>query len=389
MIEVSGLSVDVPTTWFPLAPTQAQTVELARFSLLVDDLSLTMRAGRSLAKDCAVLLPDCAPYPGPLSSPLRQLTGHPFAALWPQGSDSVWVKCDDALPVTQGLSDRGISYAVLSMISDAMIAAGMAHAGQPLMGIDQPGVRAWLSEHQMMICGPGRDALVAGRICRALGIPAKVVRRSDTPQGLIEVMLDSGLQFTEPMTSIGAHQLRRKAADLKGIWWLDTTESLAAFKGYACAALEIKQQAFSQDIRPSLSRPLMVFLASSNCLGAAGLIRGLKAVFGPYVQTVLVEDVHHLHALPTLCRWPNDPEADRLVEHSDMGTKALTGVVDAVITVDDEHRQHLRARWPAAGTSATPGNEALSLVAAAAEHLRRRSDDQPHVVFWHSERPLS
>jgi cyclic pyranopterin phosphate synthase len=64
------MALDAPTTWRPLPPTHAQATTLARFALHVDDLSLTVRAWRALAKDSATLLPYGAPYPGPLASPL-------------------------------------------------------------------------------------------------------------------------------------------------------------------------------------------------------------------------------------------------------------------------------------------------------------------------------
>ncbi|MFD2452589.1 PALP domain-containing protein [Ideonella paludis] len=182
MIDVAEMVVDAPTTWFPLPPTHAQASALARFALHVDDLSLTVRAWRALAKDSALLLPYAAPYPGPLASPLRSLNHHPAQALLPAGLTRAWLKCDDELPLSQSLSDRGMSYAVLSLISDAMIAEGMAHVGQPLMGVDTPGTRTWLSEHQLVIHGPGRDALAAARICQALGLPSRVILQGATPK---------------------------------------------------------------------------------------------------------------------------------------------------------------------------------------------------------------
>ena len=389
MLEASEIIVDAPTTWFPLPPTPAQATALARFSVHADDLSLAMRAWRAQAKDYAKLLPEATPYPGPLASPLRQVVNHPLTTVLPNGIESAWLKCDDQLPFSKSISDRGVCFSVSSLISDAMIAEGLAHPGQPLMSVDQPATRAWLGDQLLMIRGPGRDAIVAGLFCRALGLPCKIIRRSDTPQVLLEVMHALGLQFTEAMTNTGANQLKRNCEGPNSrIWWLDTTESLVALKGYSCAALELKQQIFSQGIRPSTKKPLMVFITSSNCLAAAGLARGLNAVFGPYVKTILVEDAHQLQALPTLCRWPKDPEEDRLVTYSEMGTNALVGMLDAAITVDEEHRKNSCARLPREARGQC-GTETMNLFSAAAEHLRRRNDIQPYVVLWQSEGELN
>jgi D-serine dehydratase len=389
MIEVIEMAVDAPTTWFPLPPTHAQATTLARFALHVDDLSLTVRAWRALAKDSAVLLPYAAPYPGPLASPLRSLTGHPLQALLPAGLSRAWLKCDDELPLSQSLSDRGMGYAVLGLISDAMIAAGMAHVGQPLMGVDKPATRAWLSEHLLVIHGPGRDALAAARICQALGLPTKVILQGDTPQTLLEALQDSGAQVSEAMSSAAVAQFKRQVGGFNSsTWWLDTAESFEAFQGYACAALELKQQLFSHDIQPSLRQPVLVFVASGNCLGAAALVRGLKSVFGPCVQAVLVEDSHQLKALPTLCRWPKDGEQAHGTVTSHMGSTALTGMVDAVITVDDRHRQLARLPLPE-HTHAQLADDAVGIFAAAAEHLRTLPENPPHVVFWMSDCALS
>ena len=385
MIEVVEMTPDAPTTWFPLPPTHAQAASLARFAVHVDDLSLTLRAWRALAKDSALLLPYAAPYPGPLASPLRNLAGHPLQALLPAGLARAWLKCDDELPLSQSLSDRGMGFAVLRRISDAMIAAGMAHVGQPLMGVEKPANRAWLSEHLLVVHGPGRDALAAARISQALGLPTKVILQGDTPKALLEALQDSGAQISEPLSSTAAAQLKRQLGGFNSnTWWLDTAESFEAFQGYACAALELKQQLFSHDIQPSLRQPVLVFVASGNCLGAAALVRGLKSVFGHCVQAVLVEDSHHLKALPTLCRWPKDGEQAHSTVTSQMGSTALTGMVDVVITVDDRHRQLARLPLPE-HTQAQLADDAVGIFAAAAEHLRTLPENPPHVVFWMSD----
>lgn len=389
MIDVAEMVVDAPTTWFPLPPTHAQASALARFALHVDDLSLTVRAWRALAKDSALLLPYAAPYPGPLASPLRSLSNHPAQALLPAGLTRAWLKCDDELPLSQSLSDRGMSYAVLSLISDAMIAEGMAHVGQPLMGVDTPATRAWLCEHQLVIHGPGRDALAAARICQALGLPSRVILQGRTPQALLEALQDSGTQISEPLSSAALAQLKRQSGGFSSrTWWLDTAESFEAFQGYACAALELKQQLFSHEIQPTLRQPVLVFVASSNCLGAAALVRGLKSVFGHCVQAVLVEDSHQLKALPTLCRWPQDGESAQGSVTSQMGSTALTGMVDAIITVDDRHRRLARLPLPE-HTQAQLADDAVGIFAAAAEHLRALPENPPHVVFWMSDCALS
>lgn len=389
MLEASDIMVDTPTTWLPLPPTPTQAAALTRFALHTDELTLALQTWRAQAKGCAHLLPQATPYPGALASSLLPAADHPLRALLPASIESVWLKCDGGLPFSKSLSDRGVSLSVLTLISDAMIAAGLAHVGQPLKAVDQAAARTWLGGHQLMICGPGRDVIVAGLICSAFGLGAKVIRRSDTPQALLDLMHQVGLQLTDPMTRIGVDLMKRHArVSNSPVWWLDTTESFVAFKGYACAALELKQQIFLQGIRPSRQRPLMVFITSSNCLGAAGVVRGLKSVFGPYVKTILVEDTHQLQALPTLCRWPKDPEEDRFVAYSEMGTHALVGVVDAAITVDEEHRKHAMAHLPVA--KRTPQcSDTVNLFTAAGEYLRHREGIQPYVVLWQSESELN
>ena len=386
MIEELDMAIDAPTSWLPLAPTAAQAASLARFALHADDLSLTLRAWRALAKDSAVLLPYAAPYPGYLASPLRSLAGHPLQALLPTTPQQAWLKCDNELPLSQSLSDRGMGFAVLSLVSDAMIAEGMAHMGQPLAGVEKPATSAWLSEHLLVIHGPGRDALAAARVCRALGLPARVILKGETPLALTEALQDCGVQINEPMNDAELAAFKRQCLAFgSDNWWLDTSESFEAFQGYACAALELKQQLFGHDLQPSVRQPMSVFVSSSNCLGAAALVRGLKGVFGPAVQAVLVEDSHHLQALPTLCRWPKDGER---VAISSMGSLALTGMVDSVITVDDRHRK--LARLPLSeATQAQFADETIGLFAAAAEHLEQHADGSPCVVFWLSDCALA
>lgn len=355
------------------------------FALHVDDLSLALRAWRAMARDSILLLPECAPYPGPLSSPLCNLAQHSLKSLLPHGLESAWLKCEGQLPLSQSLSDRGMAFAVLKLISDAMVAVGMAHVGQPLKKVERPATRAWICEHQLMIRGPSRDALAAIRVCRALGLPTQVLRQSDSPQHLQQSLLHLGEHFRPAEPDAGAHAFKRHAGGVAGRrWWLDTTESFAALRGYACAALELKQQLLSQDIHPSVEHPLLVLMDSGNCLGAAGLARGLKTVFGPYVRIILVEDPGQLRALPTLRRWPKDPEDIHLSGHSDMGTHALLGVVDAVITVDASHRYQAGLALPA-DLQPPLGVHATSLLAAAAEHLSRPGRSRPHLLLWPSD----
>ncbi|MDZ7811911.1 MAG: pyridoxal-phosphate dependent enzyme [Ideonella sp.] len=386
MTEVLDFALDTPTSWAPLPPTTAQVANLTRFALHADDLSLTVRAWRALAKDSALLLPYVAPYPGYLASPLRSLEGHPLQALLPDALPQAWIKCDNELPLSQSLSDRGMAYAVLSLVGDAMLAAGMAHMGQPLMGIDKPATRAWLAEHQLVIHGTGRDALAAARIARALGLPTQVILKGPTPVALSEALQDCGVSPSASMNEAAVAAYRRQCvAPQSSTWWLDSTESFEAFQGYACAAQELKLQLFSHDQEPSARQPLWVFVGSSNCLGAAALLRGLKGVFGHSVQTALVEDSQHLQALPTLCRWPKDGTA---AATSMMGTQALLGVVDSVITVDARQRKLARLPLPE-HSQAQWSDETIALFAAAAEHLNTLPEMPPRVVFWLSDCALA
>ncbi|TDM09476.1 MAG: hypothetical protein C4K60_09490 [Ideonella sp. MAG2] len=390
MIEVIDEHQDAPLIWAPLPPTPAQAPQLARFALHVDDLSLTLRAWRALAKDCALLLPQAAPYPGLLASPLRSLSPlHPLHALLPQGLAQAWMKCDDELPFSQSLSDRGMCLAVLSLVSDAMLAAGLCHVGQPLRDLAAPDTQAWLSQHRLMIYGPGRDALAAARLCAALGLPAHVLLRGETPTALREALLDSGAEVIEAASATTVAAVKRAATGpTNPTWWLDTTESFEAFQGAACAALELKQQLFSHHIQPGPQHTVLVYLAASNCLAAAALARGLKCVFGQGVQIVLVEDSQQLQALPTLCRWPQDSEHAAPSPGSHMGRVALTGMVDSLITVDHRHRQRARLPLPEP-LQAQLSEEALNLFAAAASHFGTLRQVPAQVVFWMSDCALA
>nr|VDG62770.1 threonine dehydratase [Streptococcus thermophilus] len=185
---------------------------------------------------------------------------------------SLWIKRDDALPISGSIKARGGIHEVFRLAEE------------------RPGVT-------ITVASTGNLGLSIGTVGPQLGFPTEVHMSIDAKQwkkdrlraGGAAVVEHPGL-FTD--TVAAARAAATSSADESGpTFFIDDENSLGLFAGYAVAGRRLKAQfdALGKEFTPD--SPLIVYLPCGVGGGPGGVAFGLKQAFGPAVQCHIVEPV--------------------------------------------------------------------------------------------------
>jgi len=247
----------------------------------------------------AGLFPELAAAGGVISSELAPIPGLAAAFRDPGGRvafspESLFLKADHALPVAGSVKARGGVHAVLCVAERLALAHGvLASPHDDYRRLADKQARELFAGHRLSVGSTGNLGLSIGVMGRALGLGVDVHMSREARDWKKKRLRDVGARVVEHASDYSAAcaVARAEAAGRDDLHFIDDENSLDLFYGYAVAAGELAAQLAAAGIRPSLERPVSLYLPCGVGGAPGGVALGARMVFGDAAVIVFVEPV--------------------------------------------------------------------------------------------------
>lgn len=240
--------------------------------------------------------PETAAHGGIIESPLERVK-RVDEVVSPGIDGAVWIKRDDALPISGSIKARGGIYEVLALSERLARDGGLLSAdGAPeeYAVLATSEARRFFSRYAIAVGSTGNLGLSIGIIGSTLGFDVTVHMSSDARRWKKERLRDLGVTVVEYDDDYGAAvaEGRRQAANDPYCHFVDDENSATLFFGYASAAGRLAMQLEQAGVTVSSERPLNVYLPCGVGGGPGGVAFGLKMIYKDAVRCYFAEPTH-------------------------------------------------------------------------------------------------
>ncbi|WP_168583583.1 D-serine ammonia-lyase [Gephyromycinifex aptenodytis] len=214
-------------------------------------------------------------------------------------ANPLWLKRDDALPISGSIKARGGIYEVLATAERILSEAGLlpedAQAYDPSL-FKTAQVRRVLGRWSIAVGSTGNLGLSIGTMARAMGFRAVVHMSADAREWKKRRLRSLGAQVLEYEGdyALAVQTGRERAQSDLQTHFVDDENSRDLFLGYAVAGLRLGAQLDAAGIGPDADHPLHVYLPCGVGGGPGGVIHGIRLALGERA-----EHVHCWYAEPT------------------------------------------------------------------------------------------
>ncbi|MDG2521213.1 D-serine ammonia-lyase [Caulobacter segnis] len=206
---------------------------------------------------------------------------------------SLLLKADHALPMTGSIKARGGVHDLLAFVERIALDEGLVRPGDRYEALAQPVARETLSLYSATVASTGNLGYSVGLVARRLGLGAEIHMSSDAKswkkdrlRALDAKVVEHECDYTETVA-----RARIASGGARRVHFVDDETSSDLFTGYAAAAVELRDQLAERGVRPTASKPLVVYLPCGVGGAPGGVLYGLKALLGEAVIGVFVEPV--------------------------------------------------------------------------------------------------
>ena len=342
------------TTWFNDQVLPAKD-GIERVGLTVRDVDDAADRLKRFAPLIMELFPATASSMGIIESPLVAVPGLATALGNRYGQQlpgQLWAKLDSELPISGSIKARGGIYEVLKHAEDLAIDAGLLTVDDDYRKLVTPAMKKFFNQYKIAVGSTGNLGLSIGIMSAALGFDASVHMSADARQWKKDKLRANGVHVYEYQSdySVAVASGRKEAQSDPMAYFIDDENSTTLFLGYAVAGRRLAGQLRTFDIRVNQDNPLFVYLPCGVGGSPGGVAFGLKTVFGDAVHCIFAEPTHcpsmflgtytGLHDEVSVQDFgiDNVTAADGLAcgRPSRFVGKAMQGLVDGFLTIDDE-----------------------------------------------------
>ncbi|AXF57900.1 D-serine ammonia-lyase [Salicibibacter kimchii] len=243
------------------------------------------------------MFPETRENDGIIESPLRpipnmksQLEAHYKGQI----KGSLYVKCDNELPIAGSIKARGGIFEVLKHAEQLAIENGLITKRENYEKFASPELKRFFSQYTIGVGSTGNLGLSIGIVSAAIGFEVAVYMSADAKQWKKDLLRRNGANVYEYKADFGKaiNEGRKLSNERPNGYFIDDEQSRDLFLGYSIAASELKAQLDEKNIRVDKDHPLFVYLPCGVGGSPGGLTFGLKQVFGDNVHCFFVEPTH-------------------------------------------------------------------------------------------------
>lgn len=278
-------------------PKQQKMEELPTLPLSLADMQEAEALWNRFAPFIAKAFPETAEAEGIIESPLKPIPR--MQAALQEKMDlpidgSLFLKCDNELPIAGSVKARGGIYEVLQHAEGMALGAGLIRKNDNYELFASDAFRQFFSNYSMGVGSTGNLGLSIGIVGATLGFRTTVFMSSDAKQWKKDLLRANGATVFECQGDFGEAITRGREETKQdpNAYFVDDEKSKHLFLGYSVAAFRVKAQLEREGIRVDQEHPLFVYLPCGVGGAPGGIAFGLKQVFGDAVHCFFAEPTH-------------------------------------------------------------------------------------------------